>query len=77
MMGSPVKIIFDKGYRLLRGRARQADAKCIAAKSARIVLGIACCVTKLHHQSCLARSAVGHAATCVTDCCITFLPAFT
>ena len=46
MMGSPVKIIFDKGYRLLRGRARQADAKCIAAKSARIVLGIACCVTK-------------------------------
>ncbi len=70
--GSPIKIIFDKGYRLLKGRARQADTECIAAKTACIVFGIACCTTKLHHQSHLARSTVGYAATCVTDCCKTF-----
>ncbi|KAA6420443.1 MAG: hypothetical protein FRX49_09605 [Trebouxia sp. A1-2] len=44
--GSPVKVIFDKSYRLLQGRARQADAECVAAKTARIVLGIACCTAK-------------------------------
>ncbi len=49
--GSPIKMIFDEGYRLLQGRARQADTKWISAKTAYIGFGIACCTTELHHQS--------------------------